>query len=289
MLLIADGGSTKASWCLVDAEQTRHYFTTEGYNPEFIDTPGIIASLLRSLPDTLAREQVTELHFYGASISSPAKVAIVADALGSVFPQATLWVEHDLLAAARALLGHGAGFAAILGTGTNSCLYDGNQITANVDSLGYFLGDEGSGAYLGRRLLRDLLRQRMPEPLRSAFTATYGLGREQILDHLYHQPLPNRFLASFARFAFDHRHADYCREIVVEAFEDFFDHIVAGYPDFQRYPLNCVGSVGYNFRDLLAQVASTRGMPVGRIIRSPIDDLVSYHLTPVPATAEPAR
>ncbi|GAA4003849.1 ATPase [Hymenobacter fastidiosus] len=278
MILIADGGSTKTNWCLVDAEGTRAFFNTEGYNPEFIGTAGIIASLRKSLPDTLAADQITELYYYGASISSPPKVAVVADAMRTLFTRARIYVDHDLLAAARALLGQGSGFAAILGTGTNSCLYDGQGVSFTVDSLGYFLGDEGSGSFIGKRLLRDYLRNLLPGNLQEAFRATYGLERDAILDHLYNQPLPNRFLASFARFAYDHNNVSYCRQIVLDGFETFFQNIIVHYPGYQDYLFNCIGSVGYNFRDALTQVVTAHGMSVGKIIRSPIDDLVSYHL-----------
>ena len=279
MLLIADGGSTKTSWCqLTDAGQ-RVYFNTEGYNPDFMATPAIVASLQKNLPGTLPRAEVSGIYFYGAGVSSPAKAEIVAAALRQVFPGARqVEVTEDLLAAARALLGHGAGFAAILGTGTNSCLYDGQQITYNVDSLGYFLGDEGSGSYLGKRLLRDYLRHSLPEGLDAALRTEYGLGsRNDILDRLYNEPLPNRFLASFAKFAYDHNNVSYCRQIVLEGFEAFFQNLVLHYPDYQRYTFNCIGSVGYNFRDALTEVAQRHGMAVGKILRSPIDDLVSFH------------
>jgi glucosamine kinase len=279
MILIADGGSTKTNWCLVNTDDTRFFFNTEGYNPEFIGTTAIKASLLKSLPDNLAADQITELYYYGASISSPPKVAIVADAMRAVFTQAQIYVDHDLLAAARALLGRGPGFAAILGTGTNSCLYDGQRITYNVDSLGYFLGDEGSGSFIGKRLLRDYLRGLLPEGLQDEFQQAYSLGsRNDILDRLYNQPLPNRYLASFAKFAYDHNNVSYCRDIVLQGFETFFDNLVVHYPRYQDYSFNCIGSVGYNFRDALTQVAHSHGMQVGRILRSPIDDLVTYHL-----------
>ncbi len=279
MLLIADGGSTKTSWCqLTDAGQ-RVYFNTEGYNPDFVATPAIVASLDKNLPSTLPREAVRGIYFYGAGVSSPAKAEVVAAALRQVFPNATtVEVTEDLLAAARALLGHSAGFTAILGTGTNSCLYDGQKITHNVDSLGYFLGDEGSGSYLGKRLLRDYLRGQLPDGLDVALRTEYQLGsRNDILDRLYNQPLPNRFLASFAKFAYDHNNVPYCRQIVLEGFEAFFQNLVLHYPDYQRHTLNCIGSVGYNFRDALSEVAQRHGMAVGKILRSPIDDLVSFH------------
>ncbi|MFC7669161.1 N-acetylglucosamine kinase [Hymenobacter humi] len=243
-----------------------------------MDTAAIVASLNQNLPETLPREEVSEVHFYGAGVSSPQKAEVIAAALRQLFPKATATVTEDLLAAARALLGHKPGFAAILGTGTNSCLYDGQKITYNVDSLGYFLGDEGSGSYFGKRLLRDYLRNLLPDGLQEKFRDTYSLGnRNSILDRLYNQPLPNRYLANFAKFAYDHNNVSYCREIVLEGFETFFQNLVVHYPNFQDYTFNCVGSVGYNFRDVLTQVARSHDMEVGKIIRSPIDDLVTFH------------
>ena len=278
MILIADGGSTKCSWCLLDDAHNRVYFNTEGYNPDFMDTAAITASLGHSLPDTLARDQIRAVYYYGAGVSSAHKAEVIAGALRQLFPQAQAHVTEDLLAAARALLGRQAGFAAILGTGTNSCLYDGNKITYNVDSLGYFLGDEGSGSYFGKRLMRDYLRGLLPDGLQEIFRDAYQLGsRNDVLDRLYNQPLPNRYLASFAKFAYDHNNVSYCRDIVVEGFEAFFQNLVLHYPRYQEYTFNCVGSVGYNFRDVLTQVARGHGMEVGKIIRSPIDDLVTFH------------
>ncbi len=278
MILIADGGSTKCSWCLLDDAKTRVYFNTEGYNPDFMDTAAVVASLDQNMPDTLPRAQVREVYFYGAGVSSAQKAEVIAAALRQVFPQTRAHVTEDLLAAARALLGHKPGFAAILGTGTNSCIYDGEKIIYNVDSLGYFLGDEGSGSYFGKRLLRDYLRGLLPDGLQEALREEYNLGsRNEILDRLYNQPLPNRFLASFAKFAYDHNNVSYCREIVLEGFETFFQNLVLHYPRYQEYTFNCVGSVGYNFRDVLTQIARNHGMEVGKIIRSPIDDLVTYH------------
>jgi N-acetylglucosamine kinase-like BadF-type ATPase len=278
MILIADGGSTKTTWCLVDAHSTRSLFHTEGYNPEFIGTAGIIASLHQSLPPTLAPADITEVYYYGASVVTPQQVATVADAMRAVFGRARIFVGHDLLAAARALLGRQPGFAAILGTGTNSGLYDGETIVHNVDSLGYFLGDEGSGAFIGKALLRDYLRGDMPAELVAEFRATYGLERDAIFDKLYNQPFPNRFIASFAKFAYDHQSAPYCQQLVAEAFDLFFRNIIKKYPDYQAHTFNCIGSVGYNFREALTQAAAAHGMQVGKIISSPIDDLVSYHL-----------
>jgi glucosamine kinase len=277
MILVADGGSTKCSWCLLaDAHPT--YFTTEGYNPYFWDTPAIAASLRRGVPAAVQAAPVTAIYYYGSGVLSPAKAEIVAAALRQLYPQAAIEVAEDLLAAARALLGHEAGFAAILGTGTNSCLYDGQRITQVIESLGYSLGDEGCGTYIGRLLLRDYLRGRLPGGLSKAFQAAYQLGEvSEVLDQLYNQPLPNRFLAGFAKFANDHYHAPYCQQVVAQAFEAFFDQIVTQYTDYQRYTFNCVGSIGYHFRAALSAAAARHGMAVGQLIEAPIAALVRYH------------
>ncbi|UOR03508.1 N-acetylglucosamine kinase [Hymenobacter aerilatus] len=277
MIIIADGGSTKTNWCLIDNAGTRIYFNTEGYNPYFINTQGIIESLEKSLPDNLDLPAISEVYYYGAGCSTPEKVETVAAAMRHVFKQSEVYVGHDLLAAARALLGLEKGFAAILGTGTNTALYDGKDVTLNIDSLGYFLGDEGSGSFIGKRLLRDYMRGYLPDGLQEAFKQQYELDNEEIFDRLYNQPLPNRFLASFAKFAYDHNNVSYCRDIVLEGFNTFFDNLVVHYPNYQEYTFNCIGSVGYNFRDALTQAAKNHGMEVGKIIRSPIDDLVTYH------------
>ena len=279
MILIADGGSTKSAWSQLDEAGTRVNFTTEGYNPDFVDTPTIVASLSKALPETLPRDQVTQVFYYGAGVSSAEKAEVIGRAMRQVFPNAKVEIQHDLLGAARALLGHGPGFAAILGTGTNSCLYDGKRVTTSVDSLGYFLGDEGSGSYIGKRLLRDFLRGQLPPGLEAAFRAQYPeLDRNGVLDRLYNQPLPNRFLAQFSKFCSDHNNFAYCREIVLDGFEAFFRNLVTKYPRYQDYTFNCVGSVAFNFRDALEEVCRRHSMPMGRIIRAPIDNMVRFHL-----------
>lgn len=279
MILIADGGSTTCSWCLLGGPAPVQ-FSTEGYNPYFWDTPAIAASLARSVPGPVREAAIQAIHYYGSGVLSPAKAEIVAGALRQVFPQVPqVAVAEDLLAAARALLGRQAGFAAILGTGTNSCLYDGQRITRVVESLGYSLGDEGSGTSIGRLLLRDYLRGRFPVGLAQEFRATYQLGEvSEVLDRLYNQPLPNRFLAGFARFAGTHYAEPYCQDVVVRAFEAFFEQIVTQYPDYQHYPFNCVGSVGYHFREALAAAATRHGMAVGQMLETPIAALARYHL-----------
>jgi N-acetylglucosamine kinase-like BadF-type ATPase len=279
MIIIADGGSTKTNWCLVTGEGKKVYFNTEGYNPYFSSTAYIIQSLRDTLPTDLELDEITEVNYYGAGCSTPEMRKIVEDAMKVVFTKAQVYIGHDLLAAARALLGKGEGFAAILGTGTNTCLYDGKEVTQNIDSGAYILGDEGSGCYIGKKLLTDYLRGYMPEAVRKNFWETYKLTPDDVNEQVYTQPRANRFCASFSKFVYDSPvNIEYSRNIVRTSFEDFFRNLVTHYPDYQKYTFNCIGSVGYNFRNVLEEVVIENGMVVGNIIRSPIDNLVKFHL-----------
>ena len=279
MVIIADGGSTKTNWCLVTEEGKKVYFNTEGYNPYFSDEEYIIQSLKENLPTDLDLAAITEVNYYGAGCSTADKRQIVENAMQAVFTHSKINVGHDLLAAARALLGNTEGFAAILGTGTNTCIYDGKDVASNIDSGAYILGDEGSGCYIGKKLLTDYIRGYMPEAVRKNFWDTFQLTPDDINERVYTQPRANRFCASFSKFVYDNIvNIEYSRNIVRTSFEDFFRNLVTHYPDYQKYTFNCIGSVGYNFRNVLEEVATENGMTVGRIIRSPIDDLVKYHL-----------
>lgn len=279
MIIIADGGSTKTNWCLLDDSNKKIYFNTDGYNPYFVDSDYIVSSLKKGLPTDIPFDKIAEVNYYGAGVHNGEKAKVVSDALEQVFPGSKVEVGHDLLAAARALLGTKSGFAAILGTGTNSCIYDGKEITHNIDSAAYILGDEGSGSHIGKKLLTDFIRGLMPEEVAKAFYDTYKLTSDEIMDNVYSKPLANRFCASFAKFVYDNNvNIEYTRGIVDNAFEAFFANLVSKYPNYQDYTFNCIGSVGYNFRNVLTDKANKYGMEVGKIIRSPIDDLVEYHI-----------
>ena len=279
MIIIADGGSTKTNWCLLNEAGQKVYFNTEGYNPYFSGTDYIIDSLRKSIPVDIAVDKVDEVYYYGAGVHNEEKANIVKEALKMHFSNAQVFVGHDLLAAARALLGNEPGFAAILGTGTNTCIYDGKDISLNIDSLAYILGDEGSGCYIGKKLLSDYLRGYMPKEVSEVFYETYKLSHDEIMDNIYSKPLPNRFCASFSKFVYDNPvNIEYSRNIVKTSFTDFFENLVIHYPDYKNYTFNCIGSVAYNFRNVLEELANHYGMKVGKIMRSPIDDLVRYHV-----------
>jgi N-acetylglucosamine kinase-like BadF-type ATPase len=284
MKLIADGGSTKTNWCLVNDEGKKVYFNTEGYNPYFVSSEYIIESLNSNLPSDLEKQELTEVNYYGAGCSTADKRKLVQDAMSKVFVNAKINIGHDLLAAARALLGRTEGFAAILGTGTNTCIYDGNDVVQNIDSGAYILGDEGSGCYIGKKLLVDYLRGYMPEAVRKNFWDTYHLTPDDVNEQVYSQPLANRFCAGFSKFVYDNNvHLEYTRNLVKTSFDDFFRNLVTHYPNYQNYTFNCIGSVGYNFRNVLEEVVTENGMKMGNIIRSPIDNLVKFHLELAPS------
>lgn len=279
MIIIADGGSTKTNWCLIDSSGKKIYFNTEGYNPYFVSSEYIKNSLKKGLPNDLPFEQIQEVYYYGAGVHNEEKEDIIKDAFSTFFINAKIEIGHDLLAAARALLGASTGFAAILGTGTNTCLYDGEDVSLNINSAAYILGDEGSGCYIGKKLLTDYVRGLMPDNVREEFWKTYQITEDEVMDRVYTQPLANRFCASFSKFVYDNNvNIEYSRGIVKTSFVDFFTNLVSKYPNYQDYTFNCIGSVGYNFRNVLEETANEFGMKVGKIIRSPIDDLVKYHM-----------
>lgn len=278
MLLIADSGSTKTHWVLVDDKNVHSNFHTLGYNPFFIDSKGIYQSLSESLLPQLDAQAVSKVFFYGAGCSSPENLGIVEKAMAKAFPNAKLFVSHDLLAAARSVLGNKRGFAAIIGTGSNTCIYDGNKIEKNIDSLGYLLGDEGSGCYIGKKILRDFMRGYLPAELHKKFDQKYNLTHAAIFDAMYNQPSPNRFLASFAAFADENKEQAHIKMIVKESFTDFFTNLVSRYPAYDTLSFNCVGSVAAVFQDILKEVAESYHMKMGTIVRSPIEGLVKYHL-----------
>jgi len=282
MILIADGGSSKTSWSLLTGQSDKRNivtFTTEGYNPYYITQDYLVTSLSKSLPPGYDWSEVTRVGFYGAGCSE-SKYEFMRQALGQVFPNAVIDVAMDLLAAARCVLGREPGFSAILGTGTNSCLYDGNDITLNIDSLGFILGDEGSGAYIGKRLIRDYIRGLMPIDLASFFAETCDIDIDEVFDRVYTKPFANKYCAGFCVFINENRSKySYLNNIVEDSFRDLFRNIIVHYPDYGNYEFNCVGSVGYYFRDILEKVCCEFGMQTGKIVKTPIEGLIDYYLS----------
>lgn len=281
MILIADGGATRTSWSFIN-DQSVLNFETEGYHPFFVDAGYVAQSLQKALPPSVAAHcgHIQNVHFYSAGSGySQEADQVLQQGIATVFQNAAISLETDLLGAARALLQKEAGFAAILGTGSNSGLYNGTHITSNIESGGFLLGDEGSGSYLGKTVISGYIRGRMPEELRKIFEDRYQLTPESLINEVYTSKTPNEYCARFAKFAGDHLEHAYCNELAVANFDDFFKKIISCYTNYQHYSINAVGSVAYYLKDIFTGVASRHGVHVGNIFSSAIEGLVRYHLS----------
>lgn len=283
MKLIADSGSTNTEWVLTDGGHVVCRCETQGINP-FQQEKDTIKSIISTelQPQLNAEEPITEVYFYGAGCREEI-CGMMTDLLRTVFPTAvSIEVNSDLLAAARALCGHGAGVACILGTGANSCLYDGTRIVANVPPLGYVLGDEGSGAVLGRNLVNALYKGRLPETLLRIFETEMQLTLADIINKVYRQPMANRLLASFSLFVSRHiDEYDELRNMVIDNFRLFFRNNISTYNSLSNtdnhLTINAIGSIAYYYNRELSAAAALEGFHIGTVKRSPIDGLVTFH------------
>jgi N-acetylglucosamine kinase-like BadF-type ATPase len=277
MILIADSGSTKTLWSLQDDEGSIRRFETKGFNPYFSDQQQLVNTLNESkVLQGIHRDELIDIYFYGAGCF-PDKAHTIEQAMHSFFSRAFVHVELDLLGAARGLLGHSDGFVGILGTGANSGLFVGGKIVQNIDSLGYILGDEGSGCYIGKQLLSKYLRGYLPADLAKLFFDCYHLSSEDIMDALYAKPLANRFCASFSTFVGSNIEHPFLSKLVANCFDDFFKNLVSQYRGYKNLSFNCVGSVAYHFQHILEQSCQKFDMNLGNIRQSPMDGLELFH------------
>ncbi|MGM0612581.1 MAG: N-acetylglucosamine kinase [Bacteroidota bacterium] len=283
-IIIADSGSTKTDWRIIDvsSKKTVNEVVTGGINPYFMTEDDIVKTIKEQWDTDILLKNIQKIYFYGAGCSSESKCKIVNQGLHRFFSSADIYVYHDLLAAARALFGQEEGIAAILGTGSNSCLYRHMQVEEEIFSLGYLFGDKGSGGHIGRKIVDAYLKDEMPDRLTLEFQKNYPLTKEQILDNVYNKPSPNRFLASFSEFASNNFEAAFIQQIIKNSFRDFFDYQITRYTNYQRYPLRVVGSVGFYFRNIMEDVASEYDMKVDRVIQNPVENLVQFHLSDLP-------
>jgi len=276
MILIADSGSTKTCWSVICNRTIVDKIMTAGINPYFQSEEDIGLHIATEVvPQLNLRETIGTVYFYGAGCVYD-KVAVMQRAIAHALPTAIIEVNTDLLAAARALCGTEPGIVCILGTGSNSCFYDGRQIVRNVSPLGFILGDEGSGADLGKRLIGDLLKDMMPTALKEKFLSRYGLTLPGIIDRVYRQPYPNRFLAGLSPFLLQNLHEPSVRELTLSCFNSFFVRNVAKY-DYHRYEVHFTGSVAFYFKDILNEAAREAGIRTGSITGSPAEGLIAYH------------
>lgn len=277
MTLIADSGSTKTEWHLVNSESKTQQFLTKGINPFFQNEKDIVIEIETSLLPSLATTAIKAIHFYGAGCSFPEKKLIVSKALGSVFKNAIIEVESDLTGAARSLFAQNEGIACIMGTGSNSCYYDGKNITRNVSPLGYILGDEGSGAVLGKALVSDCLKNQLPKTIIEQFFSTYNTSPAEILENVYKKPFPNRYLASFSPFLHKNIDNEHIYNIVYKSFDAFFARNIQQYNNYQQLPIAFVGSVAHYFENILQDVARKHNCTISKIVKNPIDGMIQYH------------
>lgn len=285
--LIVDSGSTKTSWCFAFLPDTSsadgaRTVTTEGLNPAVMSAEEVEEKIAKALNHCLqslsiSAADVDNVFFYGAGCIA-GRTVVVSESIQSILVDAKIYVADDLLGAARALCGHKAGIACILGTGSNSCLYDGKNIVAHTPALGYVLGDEGSGAVLGRKFLNAVLKQTLPENIRKRFLQESGLDMAEVINRVYRSPAPNRFLASMSKYIHGYLDEKEVRDIVIDNFEDFIRNNILAYGDKFR-TINVVGSIAYHYKEQLTEAASRNGFQIGKIIKSPIEGLIEYHMS----------
>jgi len=278
MILIADSGSTKTHWRLMGNGSKKDFFTT-GINPFYQTQDEITKSISNELLPQLESKacNINQIYFYGAGCHFADKKAMVNNALISNFANAEIEICNDLLAACRALFGNGAGIGCILGTGSNSCYYDGTTIVENVSPLGYIIGDEGSGAVLGKIFIGSLLKNQFGESLKADFLKEYNLSTEKILNSIYKQPFPNRFVASFVPFIQKNIERKELHDMVKNSFDEFFRRNVLQYAKAKELEVGFIGSVGFIFKDILQESAQSFGLKIGKIMPSPMEGLTNFH------------
>lgn len=274
--LIADCGATKGEWCLIEKGKKKTIFT-QGISPYFLSAEQIKAILTTELQSKIRKADITEVYYYGTGCANPVNAKLMKKTIMQVFAGAKVEVNHDLMAAARSLCGKNKGIACILGTGSNSCYYDGKKIVKNSPGLGYVLGDEGSGAYLGKKVLQYYLYGTFDDELRGRFDLTYTTNATEILEKVYKQPLPNRYLAGFTQFLAENRGHYMIENIIEDGLNDFFFNHLCKYREIWTQPVNFTGGVAYGFRDVLKHLCESYEFELGHVTKNPMQGLVAYH------------
>lgn len=278
MILIADSGSSKTDWILIKDNQLIENIETPGINPFFQQTEDIV-KMLSVVFSPEIRDQKIEIYFYGTGCIKNESDSVIINALNTIFPYATIEVEDDMLGAARSLLGHQEGIACIIGTGSNSCRYDGEKIIDKVPTLGYILGDEGSGAYLGKIFLNNYFKRSIPADMKAIVDSELNLEVPKVLSAVYKGEYPSRYLASFSRFIIKNGNHPYMTALLKGGFEAFLSNNVEKYSDYKSIPVNFVGSIAFYYADLLRDVANEKNIRIDRILHKPIEGLIEYHIS----------
>lgn len=277
MFIVADSGSTKAKWAFVENGETRETFITKGLNPYFINSDEVYKELTLKFPENKNSDKVQSIYFYGAGCSAEDMKQIILKGLKKFFKRAEIIIESDLLGAARALFYNRKGLVAILGTGSSTCFYDGEKITTIIKSLGYTLGDEGSGAHLGKLIITDYLHNDLSNDLKNKFDHKYRLTKDQILFDIYKKPQPNKYLASFTNFLNENKDHPHIQKLIQNAFYDLFNKYICKFHDFKKYNLGFVGSVAHVFKLELESTAKKFDLKIDQVIKDPLEMLIEYH------------
>jgi len=278
MNFVVESGSTKSDWVLIDNNSDQRFFSTIGFNPFFHSSETIENELIKNKELLSLSSQVESVYFYGAGCSSKELNEIVRIGLSRVFTKANIIVDHDLLACAYATYRGKPVISCILGTGSNSCYFDGEKLSEKVPALGYILGDEGSGSYFGKQLLSNFLYNRLPENIATDFRETYNLGKDEIIGKVYKEENANVFIASFMPFVAKHKENDFIKMMIRDGFKKFMEVHVCCFDNYKNVEVNFVGSISEILETQLHEAASEIGINIGRIIRRPVDALVQYHL-----------
>jgi N-acetylglucosamine kinase-like BadF-type ATPase len=278
MILIADGGSTKADWIAINKDKKEAFrVRTLGLNPEVITDIELKNRIVNMFQLIQIKKDVTEIYFYGAGCGTPVALKILKDVLESIFINAKVSVAEDMLAAVYAASGNKPAIVCILGTGSNSCYYDGQDIHIKAASLGFIIMDEASGNYFGKRLLRAYYYERMPKGIAEKFENQFNLEADFIKKNLYREQNPNMYLANFAQFMFEFKEDKYIKKIIKKGFQEFFKYRILPFEKGMETPLYFIGSIAFYFRDILEEVASKYKLKVTDVIQRPIDNLLEYH------------
>lgn len=276
MILLVDGGSTKSDWCLVDRTVLVKRFSTKGMNPFFRSGEDIREEIEKIIVPFISDIDIEAVHFFGAGCISPDMNRIINDAIAANIKTPVITVDSDLLAVARGFCGKDKGIAGILGTGSNSCYYDGEKIVEHVSPLGFILGDEGSGAVLGRTFIGACLKNQLTEVIKEKFLNEINLTPAEILNKVYKESMPNRFLASISPFILNNIENECIYELVYNCFKDFFVKNVMQY-DYKNFDVHLSGSVAFHYADILRKVGADIDIHIGKIVQSPMQGLIEYY------------
>lgn len=274
--LIADSGATKCEWWLISNGTSKTVYTT-GISPYFLNEEQIVELLNTELLPEIDDVEVEEVNFYGTGLGNPRNVTTISQAISTVFPDAKVHANTDLLAAARALCANERGIACILGTGSNSCYYDGKDIIKNIASLGYVLGDEGSGAQLGKKVIQYYLYNTFDEDLKSRFDAQFVTNYMEILENVYKKPFPNRYLARFTAFLSENRGHYMVENILEDGLNDFFFNHLNKYSESWTLPIHFTGGVAFAFKDVLQDLCNSYELELGKVLKAPMEGLIKFH------------